>query len=155
MLLHNLFQFGLPVEEMVNIYVLYIRSILETSAVVWHSSITKKERMEIERVQKVAFRIILGNDYENYPAALEKLAWAPLMIVGKVCANNLLKIAQKIPKCISCSLWTKFPKTQEMQKNTLWHQPVLIDLLSLRSRICKDFWMNSKTDLYQQIIIYC
>ena len=49
-LLHNLFDFGLPVSEMVNIYILYIRSILETSAVVWHSSITQAESYEIERV---------------------------------------------------------------------------------------------------------
>ena len=37
-LLHNLFDFGLPITEMINIYILYIRSILESSAVVWHSS---------------------------------------------------------------------------------------------------------------------
>ena len=70
-ILHNLFDFGLPISEMVNIYILYIRSILETSAVVWHSSITQTETNEIERVQKVALRIILGSDYENYPTALD------------------------------------------------------------------------------------
>ena len=31
----------------------------------------KKERNEIERVQKVALKIILGSDYEDYDAALE------------------------------------------------------------------------------------
>ena len=55
---------------MVNIYILYIRSILETSAVVWHSSITQAETSEIERVQKVALRIILGGEYEDYKKAL-------------------------------------------------------------------------------------
>ena len=69
-ILHNLFDFGLPVSEMVNIYILYIRSILETSAVVWHSSITQAETSEIERVQKVALRIILGGEYEDYKKAL-------------------------------------------------------------------------------------
>ena len=44
-MLHKLYEFGLEVEEMVNIYILYIRSILESSAVVWHSSITNGEEM--------------------------------------------------------------------------------------------------------------
>ena len=45
-LLHNLFDFGLPMTEMINIYILYIRSILESSAVVWHSSITQSEERQ-------------------------------------------------------------------------------------------------------------
>ena len=36
---------------------------------VWHSSITQEE-VELERVQKVALRIILSNEYENYENAL-------------------------------------------------------------------------------------
>ena len=50
-----------------NIYDLKkIRSILEQSAVVWHSRLTKKNTNDLERVQKVAVRIILGKNYKNY-----------------------------------------------------------------------------------------
>ena len=70
-LLHNLFKFSLPVSEMVNIYILYIRSIVETSAVVWHSAITQAESNQIERVQKAALRIILNNEYDDYMSALQ------------------------------------------------------------------------------------
>ena len=70
-MLHKLFEFGLPQEEMINIYILYIRSVLESSAVVWHSSLTQADQMAIERVQKVALRIILDEDYEGYAQALE------------------------------------------------------------------------------------
>ena len=52
-LLHRLFKFKMPTEDMIEIYTLYIRSILESSAVVWHSSITQEEVIELERVQKV------------------------------------------------------------------------------------------------------
>ena len=69
-ILHNLFDFSLPVHELVNIYILYIRSVLESSAVVWHSSITKLEESQIERVQKTALKIILADQYEDYPSAL-------------------------------------------------------------------------------------
>ena len=55
-----------------NIYVLYIRSVLEQSAVVWSSSISKGEQLDkdIERVQKCALRAILKEDYISYEDAL-------------------------------------------------------------------------------------
>ena len=55
-MLHKLYSFNVDVddEEMVKIYVLYIRSILEQSCQVWHFSITQEEKGDIERVQKVA-----------------------------------------------------------------------------------------------------
>ena len=69
-ILHNLFDFGLPMTEMINIYILYIRSILESSAVVWHSSITQFEERKIERIQKTALKVILASEYETYEKAL-------------------------------------------------------------------------------------
>ena len=71
LMLHKLYEFNLPVEEMVNIYILYIRSRLEQSAVVWNSSLTKGEVLDLERVQKVALRIILGGKYTTYEQALQ------------------------------------------------------------------------------------
>ena len=38
---------------------LQIRSKIEQSAVVWHSSLTKKNKRDLERVQKSALKIIL------------------------------------------------------------------------------------------------
>ena len=69
-ILHRLGKFSLPVEDLVNIYVLYIRSVLEQSAVVWSSSISKGEQLDIERVQKCALRAILKEDYISYEDAL-------------------------------------------------------------------------------------
>ena len=69
-ILQNLYNFSVPLEDLVEIYTLYIRSVLETSAVVWHSSLTKGQILEIERVQKVALRIILKNEYVSYENAL-------------------------------------------------------------------------------------
>ena len=44
---------------------------VEQSAVVWHSSLTMKNRKDIERVQKVALRTILKDDYTDYSSALQ------------------------------------------------------------------------------------
>ena len=94
-ILHKLFEFRLPMEEMINIYILYIRSILESSAVVWHSSITKSEEIKIERVQKTALKIILASKYENYMTALEKSGLKTLSerrkILCKKFAKNCIK----------------------------------------------------------------
>ena len=44
---------------------------VEYCCVVWHSSITEEECTDIERVQKTALRIILGDTYTDYRSALE------------------------------------------------------------------------------------
>lgn len=69
-ILRNLNSFHVPVVEMINIYCLYIRSVAEQSAVVWSSSITSGEENDLERIQKVALRIILNENYINYSTAL-------------------------------------------------------------------------------------
>ena len=56
-----------------SIYLTFIRSILEQSAVVWHSSLTKKNRRDLERVQKSAVRVIMGEKYESYKHGLAVL----------------------------------------------------------------------------------
>ena len=57
-ILRNLYEFDIPVEDLVMIYSLYIRSILEFNSNVWFSSITEEEKDDIERVQKIACKII-------------------------------------------------------------------------------------------------
>ena len=69
--LTNLFSFLVPHNELLNIYKLYIRSVVEQSCIVWHSSITKGEILDIERIQKVALRIILKDQYISYENALK------------------------------------------------------------------------------------
>ena len=73
LILQKLFSFKVSMKDMVNIYILYIRSILEFSCQVWHYSINEEEKQDLERVQKVALRIILNDDYQNYEQALEVL----------------------------------------------------------------------------------
>ena len=60
-------------EDLKKIYILQIRTKLEQSAVVWHSSLTKKNVSDLERVQKAAIRVILKDKYQNYGDALSAL----------------------------------------------------------------------------------
>ena len=101
-ILQNLYKFSVPLEDLILIYILYIRSVVENSAVVWHSSLTKGQALEIERVQKVALRIILKHDYLNYENAL-KITSLPTLSDRRV---HLCKTFAK--KCI------RNPKTSDM-----------------------------------------
>ena len=56
-LLRKVPSFRPPVEDLKDIYILFIRNILEQSAVVWQSSLTNEKKMDLERVQKSAIRI--------------------------------------------------------------------------------------------------
>ena len=71
-LLHKLVSFGIPCDDLVNIYVLYVRSILEQSCQVWHSSLTLENFQALERVHKNALKIILQEEYISYSNALNK-----------------------------------------------------------------------------------
>ena len=58
--------FDLSVDQLFDVYVKEVRSILELAVPVWHPGLTKKQSADIESIQKVAFRIILQNDYITY-----------------------------------------------------------------------------------------
>ena len=77
-LLNKLVEFGVPENDLIQIYVLYIRSILEQSCPVWHSSLTAENSSDLERVQKNALKIILKSDYIDYSQALQKAGLSSL-----------------------------------------------------------------------------
>ena len=81
---------------------MYIRSILEQSCQVWHSSLTLENENELERVQKAALKIILGNKYITYENAMDRLNLESLKIRRE---NLCLRFAEKC---------TENPKTKHM-----------------------------------------
>ena len=60
-------------KEMKNIYILFIRSLLEQCTPVWHSSLIVQDSELLERVQKSAIKVILGKIYIRYRKSLQKL----------------------------------------------------------------------------------
>ena len=94
-LLHKLYSFKVNTEDLVNIYILYIRSILEQSCVVWSYSITNEEKSDLERVQRVACKIILQDEYLSYDQALRDLNLDSLEVRRK---SLCLKFAKRSVK---------------------------------------------------------
>ena len=72
-ILRRISSFSPSDEDMKTIYILFVRSLLEQSASVWHSSLTEQDSEALERVQKSAIKIILGNRYIGYRKSLQKL----------------------------------------------------------------------------------
>ena len=72
-IMHKLYKFNIPQEDLVMIYCMYIRSIVEYNSSVWFSSITQEPKNNLERVQKIDCMIILKTDFVNYESALKKL----------------------------------------------------------------------------------
>ena len=79
-ILHKLVDYGVPISDLVLIYFLYIRSVLEQSCPVWHSALTVENSQDLERVQKTALKIILQDDYINYEDSLDKLGLDSLSV---------------------------------------------------------------------------
>ena len=77
-LLHKLKQFNAPQDDMKNVYILFIRSILEQSCNVWHKSLSEENSNSLERIQKSACKVILGSKYSGYKEALNQLEIPPL-----------------------------------------------------------------------------
>ena len=75
-LLRKTSSFTKSLPDKMHIYKVYIRSVVEQSCVVWHSSLSKQNERELERVQKVAMKLIVGND--NYKESL-KIANIPTL----------------------------------------------------------------------------
>ena len=72
-LLHKLYEFGATREDMREIYISYIRSILEQNSVVWHSSLTEENIQDLERIRKSACKIIMKNNNIEYIKSLQIL----------------------------------------------------------------------------------
>lgn len=62
---------GVAIEDLLDIYALCIRSIVEYCSVLWHSRLTQEMITSLEMVQKTCLRVILGENYVSYSAALE------------------------------------------------------------------------------------
>ena len=110
-LLRRVASFGTSFEDLKTIYILFVRSQLEHSCVVWHSSLTEQQKSDLERVQRSALKVILGSRYESYEKALNMLDLEPLVDRREYLC---LKFAQK---CILNEKTNKmFPLNQKMHR---------------------------------------
>ena len=71
-MLRHLKQFKISEADLVEMFSIFIRSRLEYCVPVWNASLTNENKEDIERIQKTALKIILGESYEEYETALDQ-----------------------------------------------------------------------------------
>ena len=69
-LIRGVQRFGTSWEEMVHLWILFCRSVLEQSCVVWGTSITQENKDDLERTQKTFAKLVLKDKYKDYEKAL-------------------------------------------------------------------------------------
>ena len=89
-------------EELKDIYCKHVRSVVEYAAVVWHSSLTRDNISDIERVQKCALSLILGKKYINYENALNILQLKKLCDRRETLCITFAEKSSKSDKFFSC-----------------------------------------------------
>ena len=95
--LRRLKNMGASKATLVDIYNKQIRSVVEYASVVWNAGLTKDNRNQIERVQKSAFSVILGNKYNSYEEACSELKMKTLVDRRKELALKFAKKASSHP----------------------------------------------------------
>ena len=83
-LLRKVWSFGSTHEEMVHLWIVYCRSVLEQSCVLWDSGLTKENIEDLERTQKSFTKLVLEEDYLNYFQALKVLGLEKLETRRKI-----------------------------------------------------------------------
>ena len=72
-LIRELQNFGASNEDMTHFWILFCRSVLEQSCVVWGTSLTQENKNDLERTQKTFCKLVLKEKYKNYENAILKL----------------------------------------------------------------------------------
>ena len=102
-----------------DVYTKEIRSVLEVSVPAWHSGLTNRQSFNIERVQKVAVAIILGNSGLSYHEKLRILGLETLeQRREKIC----LTFAKRTLKSRHSSIFERTNTTYNTRQQTVFRE---------------------------------
>ena len=97
-LLRRLRSLGANQDQLLEVYTRQIRCIVELAVPAWQGSITNSEKQDLERTQKSACHIILGESYLSYSNALKTLNLDTLESRRVKLTLNFALRAEKHPK---------------------------------------------------------
>ena len=137
-IIRKLYEFNVPVVDLVQIYTLFIRSILEFNSCVWNFNLTQEQSNDLERVQKVSCKIILKEQYTSYHTALQLL---DLKELSKRRIDLCTKFAKKCVKKERSSSMFPVDETRHGQKykvNFAKHSRLLNSAIPQMQRILNE-----------------
>ena len=141
-LLHVAAKFVNNDQDMVYLYKMFIRSVLEFSAVVCHSSMSQNNVSDIERIQKSALKVVLKERYTDYKSALNELNLESLSKRREILclrfANKSLKL-QNFKNLFPISNINKHCMKMRKKKKFLEKHAILTVIKNHQFFICKDY----------------
>ena len=97
-LLTKLKYVGVSRTDLLDIYKLFIRSILEYASVVFHSRLTEEQSKMLDSIEKLCLKIILADQYEDYEGALKICSMSSLRDRRELRVEKFIKKALKHKK---------------------------------------------------------
>ena len=81
-------------------YMKEIRVLAEQGVAIWNSGLTKGQVKDLEKIQKVALKVILGDEYKTYELACDLFEITPLFEPRfEICKNFAVKLYQSDRSC--------------------------------------------------------
>ena len=116
-LIRSIDSFGASREEMVHLWVIFCRSVLEQSCVVWHSSLTQENTDDLERCQKTFTKLVLKVKYQDYHNALLTLNLETLQSRRQLLCTKFAKAGIKHNKMNDLFVENSKKHNMETRKN--------------------------------------
>ena len=92
-LLRRLKKLDMEEEVILDYYLKEIRPLAEHGVAIWNSGLTKSQENELEKIQKIALKIILQDSYTSYEVACTLFNLLPLKFRRlQLCTNFALKL---------------------------------------------------------------
>ena len=127
-MLKRLKNLGAANDQLIDVYLKQIRSVLELAVPAWHPSLTLSDTSSIERVQKAALQVVLGPQYTSYRSALE---YTGLLTLEERRENLCKRFAVKASKNSKHKEWFKI---NNKVTNTRQKQPFYCPVISRTKR---------------------
>ena len=122
-ILRRLKNMGANQEDLVDVYIKQIRCVLELAVPAWQGGLSQAEKTDLERIQKTACHIILGQSYDSYTAAMDILQLETLEFRRNLIS---LKFSLKAEKHQKFRFWFKpSEKKVNTRLNTTKYCPVV------------------------------
>ena len=130
-ILRRLKALGAGPEDLKDVFLKQVRSVLELAVPAWHPGLTQADSLDIERVQKAALYIILGEKYTTYSSALKA---TKLECLAARRSNLCIKFAKK---AVQHKKHTNWFKTNDKVTVTRFKQPKLCPVIARTKRFEK------------------
>jgi hypothetical protein len=138
-------RFNLPRDDLLTIFTGYVRPLAEYAAPVWHPGLTNNESAALERIQKRAFKIIMGKDYTMYEEVLGLCEMDTLSVRRE---QLCLKFFESLMRLEHFSDWVPPMRSKVHQRNL--RNSIKISIPRCRTERCRKRPMVYMTNLWNK-----